>query len=75
MKSIERTQTIVFTPTAKEVFEFFWSMDAHEQAAFFNRLGDVENLPMQLEYVRQSPFMMRDGRRAMELIGEYSKRD
>ena len=56
-----------------QVAELFWQLDAVEQAEFFNSLGMVKELPMQLQYVTDSAILEPKGRQAMKRIGEYGE--
>lgn len=58
-------------PSADDLAEVFWSMDAEEQAFFFSKLGEKEELPMQLQYVTDNEYLSESGRRAMGLIGQF----
>ena len=57
--------------TGHEFFELFASLCEDQQAEFFNSLGAKPWLPMQLQYVTDSPKLTNDGRHAMEMIGQY----
>jgi hypothetical protein len=65
-----------FEVTAEEVAQLFWSLTSDEQASFFNELARLSegSLPMQLEYVRQDEWLLPEGRRVMQIIGEYGGR-
>lgn len=62
-------------PSAEELAECFWAMDAEEQAGFFNVLGDKERLVFQLQAVTDSQYLTADGRHAMDMIGDYADND
>lgn len=61
-------------PSANEIAEVFWDMDAEEQACFFNRLAEISNgsLVMQLQYLTDSPYLTTEARVVMRRIGEYT---
>ncbi len=52
--------------------DLFWDMGEDEQARFFNRMGEFEKLPMQLQAVTDHERLELKGRSAMKRIGEYS---
>lgn len=72
---IKRAMDISITPTPDELAEVFWSMDSSQQAIFFNRLGEISGnrFCFQLQAVTDEPGLDANGRRAMQLIGEYSE--
>lgn len=59
-------------PSADEIAEVFWAMDAEEQAHFFNLLGGKERLVFQLQAITDNPYLTMSGRFAMSRIGEYA---
>lgn len=63
-------------PSADELADVFWHMDAEEQAYFFMRLAEISegNLAMQLQYVTDRPELDIHGRNVMSLIGDYAHR-
>lgn len=74
-RNITRHVEVELHASADELADVFWAMDAEEQAYFFNRLGEISDcrLPFQLQSVTDHPYLDANGRRAMELIGGYSK--
>lgn len=62
-------------PSADELADVFWAMDAEEQAHFFNRLGAISGgkLPFQLQNVTDHPLLETQGRHAMSMIGDYAR--
>lgn len=52
----------------------FAEMDASEQARFFNKLHERAEdwFPMQLQYITDDDGLTLEGRRVMQMIGEYS---
>lgn len=60
-------------PSAEELAEVFWAMDAEEQSGFFNTLAEISDgrLPFQLQNVTDSPHLTDRGRAAMVLVGDY----
>ena len=72
---IERTYKHYIEPTPEELAGCFWSMDAEQQATFFNGLaveiGESGAFCRQLQEVTDSPLLTPGGRRIMEQIGEY----
>lgn len=78
MKSLTTRQSIVFTPTPEQVAELFESMDADQQAIFFNHLADrfstwEHPFCFQLQALSDSDLLTYDARYVMEQIGEYAK--
>jgi hypothetical protein len=61
--------------------EMFAIMNAHKQAIFFNKLAELiskwdngmGSFAMQLQYITDEEELTTEGRRVMELIGEYAK--
>lgn len=72
---IKRAMEISIAPTPEELAEVFWSMNSGQQADFFSHLYEIsENrLCFQLQAVTDEPGLDANGRRAMQLIGEYSE--
>lgn len=64
-------------PSADDLANVFWAMDAEEQAHFFNRLGEIAggNLPIQLNRVGDDALLDQNGRYAMSAIGIYAQRE
>jgi len=59
-------------PSAYELAEVFWAMDAEEQAEFFNHLGEIaDRLPMQMQAVVDHPVLTAAGWHAMACIADY----
>lgn len=60
-------------PSAYDLAEVFWEMDAEEQAGFFHRLAEVsgDRLVFQLQNVIESPYLTKEARAAMVSIGDY----
>lgn len=63
-------------PSAHEIADIFWAMDAEEQSGFFNRLAEIagNKLVFQLQAITDSDHLVSDGRWAMSLIGDYAER-
>lgn len=63
-------------PSAEELAEVFWDMDAEEQAGFFHHLEKISDggLCFQLAYIVTDPEFTESARRAMQTIGEYGER-
>lgn len=74
MIKLKRQVDIEIPLTATELAKLFWEMNNEEQAEFFNYLGNLPSpkLPMQLQWVTDSPNLKSEGRHAMAMIGEYS---
>lgn len=72
---IKRAMNISIAPTPDELAEVFWGMNSGQQAEFFNRLQEISDnmLCFQLQAVTDEPGLDANGRRAMQLIGEYSE--
>lgn len=72
---IKRAMDIAITPTPDELAEVFWGMNSGQQAEFFNHLQEISGymLCFQLQAVTDEPGLDANGRRAMQLIGEYSE--
>lgn len=62
-------------PSAYELAECFWAMDAEEQCGFFHRLEEIAQhmLPFQLQAIIDSKHMTKEARAAMQYIGEYAQ--
>lgn len=75
MRTIKTSAQVEIRPSPEELADVFWSMDADEQAFFFNRLGESSRarLCFQLQYVTDSDCLDEAGRYAMQKIGEYSE--
>lgn len=71
MMMLVQNVEMIIRPTPEELADEFWSLLSGDQARFFNRLGqkDEVRLVYQLEYVQQER-LTKEGRRVMELIGE-----
>lgn len=74
---ITRTLTTTIELTPQELAFCFCNMDSEGQAEFFNEVAIlVENwrkpFPFQLEMLSRSEHLTADGRRIMEVIGDYS---
>ena len=74
---IIRNQEISVVLTSEELAEEFCRMDGDEQAAFFSFVGSISarwknNIVFQLQAVTDSQYLTIDGRRIMELLGEYA---
>lgn len=56
--------------TPMDLAEAFWEMDIHQQAEFFNHLGDISGirLPEQMRSVSDSGELNALGRRAVESL-------
>lgn len=72
-----KLKDIEYHPTHKQLAEEFCELYEDDQAKFFNYIAEIfenknNSLPMQLEYVSQSPFLTNKARAAMMLIGDYS---
>ena len=68
------------TITAEELADGFWKLDELEQARFFNALGQIvegrfSDFVMQLAHLSKAKNLSKSGRRAMELLGEYSSEE
>lgn len=74
MNKLNRTITVEVTPTAKEIAECFWSMDAEGQCEFFNHLSEVSEgrMPFQLQAVTDEESLTFNGRYIMQLMGDYA---
>lgn len=72
-KPIIRMVESYITLTSEELAACFWSMDADQQASFFNWLGAFarDRFPMQLEYITQSQELNGIGKNTMWQIGCY----
>lgn len=53
--------------------EIWAEMDSGEQAKFFNYIGTKKWLPDQLSAVASDCELSAEGRRSMQMIGEYGK--
>jgi hypothetical protein len=74
VKSLETTVYTKISVSVNQLVELFWSMDENEQAEFFNKLGEVEGLPLQLQAVTDSEMLRFSGRWAMDTIGQYAEK-
>jgi len=61
--------------TGTDIAELFWSLDEHAQAEFFNHLGTMKLLCMQLHALTVCDEPTDTGRHAMQRIGEYSRKE
>lgn len=81
MDTINRTVEVPLTLTPKEVAQLFCSMDANEQADFFNEVAKEAdtwpscNFDLQMSYVSGANNLSYEGRNIMRTIGDYSKQD
>ena len=75
MENISRVKTIEIEPTAKEIAECFWGLDAEQQSEFFNHLAQVSDgrMPFQLQALTDTKQLTFDGRYMMRLMGDYSE--
>jgi len=76
---ISRTIDVDLALTPEELADAFWGMNDTEQARFFNTVGviaqtEFTDFSMQLAAVTSNDILLGTGRRAMELIGEYSSK-
>lgn len=77
MTSLNKTfRDVQVSLTVNDVAFLFCSMDADEQAQFFNRAAEVfderkNSWPMQLQYVQDSKELKVRGKSLMTLIGDY----
>lgn len=74
---MKRTVTIEVEPSPTELANSLARMDGDQQAEFFNMLAKADKTwksswPFQLQYVTDSAVLNDDGRRIMEMIGEYA---
>ena len=60
--------------TPQDVAELFASMNADDQAEFYNHIAKIASdwLNMQAQYITDSEKLTLPGRRVMQTIGEYS---
>ena len=70
---VKRRTNVELSFDGVQVAQLFWQLDGDEQAEFFNSLGLVDKLPMQLQSVADSKLLASCGRLAMSRIGEYSE--
>ncbi len=75
---VKKTIDLELDVTPEDVAKLFCDMDEVDQAKFFNEVSIItedENwcLPMQLQFIIDSPVLTRGGRSVMELIGEYGR--
>lgn len=61
-----------------EIAYAFFKMDSDEQAIFFNGVQALYGttgikLLMQMQFVSDSTYLREEGRRAMQVIGDYSE--
>lgn len=81
MESIKRNVEVEINATPEKVASLFCSMNAHEQAAFFNEIAeDIKtwtscNVCLQMQYVSDSGALTYDARQIMKIIGDYSQKD
>ena len=73
---IQRKTTVDFTPTPAELAFEFANMDNEQQAMFFNELAIITEkwkypFCFQLQSLIETPFLTKEGRSIMEMIGEY----
>ncbi len=72
MRNIKTSVQVEIHPSAYELAECFWAMDAEEQAGFFERLNQIaDRLPMQLQAVIDNKHFTNGARAAMQMIGDY----
>lgn len=80
MDILKETVEVEVKVSPEKVAELFCSMDADEQAAFFNRIAeDVKTWPscnfdMQMHYVSEKEALTYEARRIMLTIGNYSQK-
>jgi len=77
MKTLIRKSEAQITPTPEELADCWCSMDADEQAEFFNRVGlAVEGWDkpfcFQLQAIQDCPKLNHKARFVMHQIGQYS---
>lgn len=67
---IFKTVEVGVDVTPKDLAEVFWEMNNHQQAEFFNHLGDISGLRLrgQMRSVRDSGELNELGRRAIEWL-------
>lgn len=72
-RNITRYTEVVVHPSAYELAEAFWEMDAEEQAGFFHRLAEVSGskLPFQLQALIENKHFTAEARATMQMIGDY----
>lgn len=68
----EVTHKVKIVLGGEELASLFWQMDSNQQALFFNYLGAIPLLPMQLQGVSGSAQLTEQARWAMSRIGECS---
>lgn len=75
---IQRKIMVDFTPTPDELAFEFANMDNEQQAMFFNELAIITEkwehpFCFQLQSLIETPFLTKEGRSIMEMIGEYGE--
>lgn len=68
--------TVEIRPTAAELADAFWDLDANQQAEFFNRLAEIttsHNLYMQLSWMVDGELLTPEAKQVMRTIGEYGQ--
>jgi hypothetical protein len=68
---------IEYKPEPQELAEEFCEMGEHDQAIFFNKIGQIFSnekfsLSMQLQYITDCETLNFDGRHVMRMIGDYA---
>ncbi|MFA6087446.1 hypothetical protein [Mucilaginibacter sp.] len=79
MDSLKQTIEVDIKLIPQKIAELFCSMDADEQAIFFNTIAaDVETWPacnfdLQMQYISDSTLLTENGRKIMKTIGQYAE--
>jgi hypothetical protein len=79
MDNLKQTIEVDIKIIPQTVADLFCSMDAHEQAVFFNAIAaDVKTWPacnfdLQMQYISDSPLLTENGRKIMKTIGQYAE--